>query len=144
MEVVPALLHGLGSELRAAAFESGSVSLAQFRTLIALHHGPRSLNELASFNEVSPPAVSRLISTLVERGWVQRVPDPADRRQVILTLTSAGEESWSALSKRGVEHLAAMLDQLSDEEIAGLEVALVGLARVLAARQAEKSEMKPS
>lgn len=108
--------------------------MAQFRSMALLNQGPRTLNELAAKHEVSAPTMSRLISTLVERGWVQREPDPADRRQVILSLTPTGETIWEGMSQRGVEHLAEVLGVLSGEELTGLEKALGALARVTAAR----------
>jgi DNA-binding MarR family transcriptional regulator len=135
LEVVPALLHSLGSDLRAVGEDSGPVTIQQFRALVALHRGPCSLNELAALHEVSAPAASRLISTLVERGWVRRESHPEDRRQVVLSLTSEGEKMWNLMAQRGTEHLAEMLDELTPEEVDALEQALAGLARVLAARR---------
>ena len=34
---------------------------------------------------------SRLVSTLVDRGWVERTENPANRREVLLRLTAEGE-----------------------------------------------------
>jgi DNA-binding MarR family transcriptional regulator len=135
LEVIPLLLHGLGSELRDIAEAGWPVTLQQYRAMAALHHHACSLNELASRHHVSAPAVSRLVSTLVERGWVQREEDPQDRRQVVLTLTCEGETMWNAMAERSTEHLAAMLDDLSPEEMTAMETVLTGLGRVVAARR---------
>lgn len=138
LSVVPALLHSLGGELRRLGTEQGPVTMAQFRSMALLNQGSRTLNALAAQHEVSAPTMSRLISTLVERGWVQREPDPADRRQVILSLTPTGERIWEGISCRGVEHLAEVLGALTEDELVGLERALGGLSRVVGARHAHK------
>jgi DNA-binding MarR family transcriptional regulator len=142
METIPALLHSIGSEIRSTSGTSGPVTMAQFRSMAALRRGPHTLNELAALHEVSAPTMSRLISTLVERGWVSREPDPQDRRQVILTLTAEGESTWQELLSRGTEHLADLLANLSEDEIASLDAALAALARVAQARRknAESSQ----
>ncbi|MCZ7575056.1 MAG: MarR family transcriptional regulator [Ardenticatenaceae bacterium] len=135
LEVVPRLLHGISAELRCMDAVHRLVTMAQFRTMAALHRGPRSLSELATLHEVSAPTMSRLISTLVERGWVLRERDPGDRRQVILRLTPEGEAVWNTMSERSIKHLAETLAELTPAEQAGLGTALAGVARVVAARR---------
>ncbi len=131
LEVVPGVMHSLGSMLRDMEVGSGPISIQQFRTMAVLRRGSRSLGELATLHEVTPPAVSRLISTLVERGWVQRESDPDDRRLVVLTLTTEGEAVWNTLAQRSATHLASLLSELTAEERQALDSALVGLGRVV-------------
>lgn len=135
LEVVFPLLHSLSGDLRCAKIEEGPVTMAQFRSMGILHKAPRSLNELAALHEVSPPTMSRLTSTLVERGWVRREQDAQDRRQVVLSLTEQGERVLQALRDRSIDHLADILSNLTPEESVALAMALGGLARVAAARR---------
>lgn len=52
--------------------------------------GGSGLQELASGLTVSKQAASRLVDLLVQRDYCKRIPDPADRRRMLLTLTERG------------------------------------------------------
>src|SRR5690348_15951185 len=82
------LMAGVRGELP-QAFHGGET---QFRIVHALFHRQFTLGELADLMQVSAPTVSRMIDTLVERGYVERTPDLADRRKICLGLTAAGHE----------------------------------------------------
>lgn len=67
---------------------------------------------------LSQPGLSRLLERLVARGWVQRHPDPHDRRAVRIHLTELG----TAVQRRvGTEHAQAvaqtMTERLTDDEL---------------------------
>ena len=44
--------------------------------------------------------VSRLVGQLVDRGWVERGTDPADRRVTVLALTPDGADAAASLAER--------------------------------------------
>jgi len=48
------------------------------------------LYQLAGHLHLEKSTVSRLVNTLVERGWVERTINPENRREVLLKLTDAG------------------------------------------------------
>ena len=48
------------------------------------------LYQLAAHLHLEKSTVSRLVNTLVERGWVERTINPENRREVLLKLSSAG------------------------------------------------------
>src|SRR5690242_10917663 len=63
---------------------------AQWMILVHLERQPRmSQNELAQLIEVEPITVGRLVDRLEARGFVERRPDPNDRRIWRLHLTPA-------------------------------------------------------
>src|SRR6476661_3754162 len=73
---------------RRVRFEStDGVAPHQFSVLSRLEQTPRTPGELAEIEKVSAPSMTRTVAGLVERGLIARTDDPADRRQVILTLT---------------------------------------------------------
>jgi DNA-binding MarR family transcriptional regulator len=73
---------------RRVRFESTHVVAPhQFSVLCRLEEAPRTPSELAEIEKVSGPSMTRTVAALVERGLVDRTADPADRRQVILSLT---------------------------------------------------------
>src|ERR1700740_1536400 len=46
--------------------------------------------ELAEYEKVQPPSMTRVIAVLEERGLVRREPHATDRRQVILPVATEG------------------------------------------------------
>ena len=104
-----------------------------------------SLNALADEMTVSPPAVSRIIQILVERGYVERKPDPYSRRSVILRLTEEGEAKDTEIDKNMQVHMQQIFSSIGDEkaeEFYQTALKLVELAEQDIA--AQKKEMKES
>jgi DNA-binding MarR family transcriptional regulator len=90
--------------------------------------GPRP--DLPSELGVTKQAVSLVIDTLVERGYLDRRPDPDDRRRVVLELTPRGHEVADAAG-RGVEAVDRRLEQLvSREQIDAMRAALMALTEI--------------
>ena len=76
---------------RRVRFESTApVAPHQFSVLARLEEQPRTPKELAAIEKVSAPSMTRTVAGLVEGGLVARADDPADGRQVILSLTAEG------------------------------------------------------
>jgi DNA-binding MarR family transcriptional regulator len=91
IEAVPRIMQFL----RAATPHSpeAGLSLQQFRTLGYLLASPgASLSEVANYFGLTPPAASRLVSGLVRRRLVRRLPLPHNRRQVRLSVLPPGEK----------------------------------------------------
>jgi DNA-binding MarR family transcriptional regulator len=63
------------------------------QALLHLTAGPLSLGKLAEAVKVDPPYATLIVDTLEERGFVERRPDPADRRRKLVAVTPAGEEA---------------------------------------------------
>ncbi len=71
-----------------------------------------------------PPNVSRLVDALVERGHVERLPDPADRRSWLLRLTPAGRALATHLFERTVAERRLVFDGFDDDELTAIAAAL--------------------
>ncbi len=79
---------------------------------------------------ITKQAISQLVETLVERGYVVRDADPADRRRVRLQLTARGREALEAIVA-GVDAVDAQLhEQLAADQIVAMRDALLTLARI--------------
>ena len=59
------------------------------RVLASREEGMRP-SVLAEELRIAPRSATEVADALVERGWLQRAPDPTDRRATTLTLTPAG------------------------------------------------------
>ncbi|MBF6467582.1 MarR family transcriptional regulator [Nocardia beijingensis] len=70
--------------------------------------GPASQAELGRRTRIDRSDIVATVNDLAERGFVERSPDPADRRRNIVTLTAAGARHLDDLDER----LTAAQDEL--------------------------------
>jgi DNA-binding MarR family transcriptional regulator len=83
-------------------------------------HGAMRMSKLAALLAVDMSVTSRHVAHAAERGWIDRSPDPADKRSRILHLTPAGLARLDELSRRTTEVLAHRLGDWTDEDIGQL------------------------
>jgi DNA-binding MarR family transcriptional regulator len=89
----------------------------QLAALAALErHQTMTPGELAEYEKVQPPSMTRVIAVLEERNLVRREPHPSDRRQVILTVTAEGRALVNRVRRRREAWLTQRLQELSPEE----------------------------
>lgn len=94
-------IYGLGRRLHAMADETLSehgLGEGEWKVMssLRLKEPPykRSAGQLARRSDLSTGAMTSRLDKLEERGFVRRVPDPDDRRGVLVELTKAGEQAW--------------------------------------------------
>lgn len=98
---------------------------------------PVRLGELHRHVLLSQPALSRLVDRLVERGLVERCPDPADGRGVRLSLTDAGRGRQRDVGRLHARSVArAVTAELGPAE----QRQLAALCRKLAGQPAPRDE----
>jgi DNA-binding MarR family transcriptional regulator len=122
---VSRLARRLKVEQRLGASGSDPVlSDIQLAALSALErHQAMTPGELADYEKVQPPSMTRVIAVLEERNLVQRTAHPTDRRQVILTVTAEGRALVHRVRRRKEAWLAQRLDELSEAEVEVLRAA---------------------
>ncbi len=135
----PSAISTLAGELRLACmrisrrvrFESTHVVAPhQFSVLCRLEEAHRTPSELAEIEKVSGPSMTRTVAALVERGLVERTDDPADRRQVILSLTSDAVTLLKEIRRKRDAWMSVRVGHLAPEEQDILRQASVILTRV--------------
>ncbi|MBO0843121.1 MAG: MarR family transcriptional regulator [Nocardioides sp.] len=84
------------------------------------HHGDMRMSKLAELLSVDISVTSRHVSHVADRGWIERSPDPADKRSRILRLTDSGRQVLDELSAHTTELLAERLGDWSDDEVRDL------------------------
>lgn len=97
------------------------------------NQGTCSVNQLAAATATHQSSVSVVVSRLVSRGYVKRVPSKLDRRSVELSLTPAGRTLLVAAPQATQERLLEALGRLRKSErllLSGLLSKLVELAEV--------------
>ncbi|WP_236067977.1 MarR family winged helix-turn-helix transcriptional regulator [Streptomyces brasiliscabiei] len=83
-------------------------------------HGEMRMSRLAELLAVDMSVTSRHVAHVAERGWIERLPDPVDKRSRILRLTPAGRAVIAELDRRGSRLMADRLSDWSDDEVGQL------------------------
>jgi DNA-binding MarR family transcriptional regulator len=78
--------------------------------------GPKRATDLAAETYLDLSTVSRQIRSLVDRGLVERTPDPEDRRGVVLSVSPSGLAVYQAFRDQRNDELARMLDVWPGED----------------------------
>ncbi len=93
--------------------------------------GPRQ--DLPADLGVTKQAVSQAIDVLVNRGYLNRSPDPADRRRIVVELTERGQQVVNAVL-RGVAAVDVQLaERVPADQIDAMRSALFALAEIKSA-----------
>ena len=124
------LLASTGRDFLQAVDEL-ELSLTQIKSLRALIDAdePLSVKALGDELGLSLPAISRALDGLVQREFVTRAEDPADRRSKRLALTRKGRRTHDQLYALRVAGLREFVEELDPDEREALAAGLVPIAR---------------
>jgi DNA-binding MarR family transcriptional regulator len=81
--------------------------------LVYLTPGPHTVRGLAHILGVSKPVITRALNTLGTLGYLRRVRDEADRRNVFVARTSTGQEFLESF-ERNIEQEGAAQEPARD------------------------------
>jgi DNA-binding MarR family transcriptional regulator len=93
-------------------------------------HGPLRLGDLAAAEGIAPSTLTRLVTVLEDRGYVDRCPVPGDARASTLTIAPAGHEALERIREQSMILLADRLRTLTPEQQAALAAALPALEQL--------------
>lgn len=100
------------------------LTAVQARLLLALQKFPHNNQAFyAERLEVEPITLTRIVDRMEDSGWIERMPDPNDRRARILHLTAKSHEIVNKVRQRVeglVEDMAFGLDAVEREEFTRL------------------------
>lgn len=131
IEMVPYLSRIIAAEAR-QTLEDGWFTLVHLRVLAHIRRSEGcSLGDLAERRGVSLPTMSKMVSSLVEKGLITRDPDPANRRAVIIRITDEGDRLYQEVLLELQQDIAADLVQLTPQQRADIVGGLELLTRVL-------------
>ncbi|MBO2462064.1 MarR family winged helix-turn-helix transcriptional regulator [Actinomadura violacea] len=116
---------------RALASIDDSLTLPQLRTLMVLAgYGPVKMALLAATLGVNPSNAMRMVDRLESVELVDRRTNPANRREVLLSLTDRGCDLVRRVASRRGAEVGALVSRLAEEERAALVSALRSLTAV--------------
>lgn len=103
------------------AFQKMGINRTDGRCLDALSEGPMTATTLAQASGVTANALTTVVDRLADRGLVERVRDPADRRRVVIRLTPLADYVGVQLYGPVVEWLMKNFDQYTMSELELIE-----------------------
>ncbi|MFZ1062878.1 MAG: MarR family transcriptional regulator [Acidimicrobiales bacterium] len=96
---------------------------------------PVRIGVLAHLEGISAASMSKIVDSLVEDRYVERVADPLDGRASVVQLTTEGREIIHAIRTANTEALESALESLSESERSILRRSLPVLEKVAEALQ---------
>lgn len=97
---------------------------------VLLETGSATAGRLSELMGLTTGAVTRVIDRLEQAGYVRRIPDPADRRRVIVEVVGGRVAAVEAALGRVGQRGAAEIGQYTDEELAIIDHFLVRMAAI--------------
>ena len=121
--------------VHAPEFTAVDLTMAQAKLLyVVTATGDLSMSEIAQRLGVTISTASGAVDHLVSIGLLSRVDDPANRRQVLVSVTPFGLETLEQLRELGTRQLRAMLEIVGeDDDLAVIERAMRILSDALEA-----------
>ena len=115
---------------RNAPVTLSSGSITALATVV--NEGPIRVGDLAAWEGVRAPTMTRIVDGLVVDGYAERIPDPGDGRACLVRATPAGVEVLRGARTARSQVLAAGLDRLSGEQRAAVVAALPAIEALYA------------
>lgn len=119
----------------------GGLNLAEGSCLAIIdRHGPLSLSDVASRENLSAPTITKIVTRLEAQGLIERLTDPTDRRVSLVAVSENGAALLERVRSSRTAYLNRKLRSLSEEDLSRILAALP----VLEALATEHSEVDPA
>lgn len=106
-------------------FTSVDLTMAQAKLLyVVMATRELSLSEIAARLRVTPSTASGAVDHLVGLGLLTRADDPANRRQIRVSITPLGIQTIERISELGVRQMSALFSVITDVDLEVVERAI--------------------
>src|SRR5262245_27986480 len=149
----PALDHAIAAfeifeqrlmAVRAPEFTAVDVTMAQAKPLyVVTAPGDLSMSEIAGRLGVTISTASGAVDHLVSLGLLSRVDDPANRRQVRVSVTPLGLATLEQMRELSTRQLRALFDLVGDADLGVIERAIRILSEAVDAAGAPTTRSHP-
>ncbi len=127
-QLLPRIIQGVQLEF----LVKQPITQTQFLVLVAIYSSKRpAMSALAKSMHVSMPTISGLVDRLVKAGYIRRLEDQNDRRQVIVELTRKGELMIQGFQSVISQRWEEVLKPLNSDELASFHQILIKLRQSL-------------
>ena len=131
--------------------EMGNISHGEFVLMFMISHIVEEksvssdelgvkISELSGHLHMSNPAASKMLSSLEDKGLIERKMGKNDRRVVYAALTPPGNELMQQYKKRFLEMSDLIVDRLGEEETKSLIIIINHLCEILEQIKSESSK----
>lgn len=104
------------------------ISMTQLHVMHLLEqHGELPMSRLAEMLDVSMSATTGLVDRVEERGFVERIRVPEDRRVVLARITDPGRQMLDDVEIVRMELIEQVLDELDERQMAGVATAVASI-----------------
>ncbi|HLP70044.1 MAG TPA: MarR family transcriptional regulator [Rhizobium sp.] len=133
LELAEDLRAALGRFVRLVKNEANTPTTSQSETLSLLDRsGPLTVAELANLRNVRHQSMRLVTAQLELDGLVGKLPNPADGRSRLLSITQKGREELSRSRKARTLKIAALIEErLSNQDRQTLQAAILIIERLM-------------
>lgn len=123
----------------------GSLTSAQWRLLVFLkREGQMRQARLAEALDIEPISVSRMIDRMEASGWVERLPDPEDRRARLVRVTPQARDAFAGMGDIADAVYAEALAGFSRSEVEALVSLMNRMVANLSTARESRDEAAPA
>ncbi|MDI6838647.1 MAG: MarR family transcriptional regulator [Rhizobiaceae bacterium] len=133
LELAEDLRATLGRFVRLVKNEANTPTTSQSETLSLLDRsGPLTVAELANLRNVRHQSMRSVTAQLELDGLVGKLPNPADGRSQLLSITQKGREELSRSREARTLKIAALIEErLSNQDKQTLQTAILVIKRLM-------------
>jgi DNA-binding MarR family transcriptional regulator len=107
----------VGVSARSIAAIDESLTIPQFRMLVVLYaFGPLKPSSAAEILHVNPSNATRMVHRLITANLVERRTNPEVRREALIELTEAGEQTVAQVTMQRHRHIADIVERMSERD----------------------------
>jgi len=132
---VPPLWHITRALTHTIAAEEFNITPSKFHTLRRIVEGRQYVSQLAECLHLSRPNISRMVSELVQDGYIERHSDPHDRRNVRLLVTEKGQRLFDILHNRIHAQMAELFSCLTKDELIEVNRGLFNMQKLISIKE---------
>jgi len=104
----------------------------QLMTLHFVKHNDNcKTSDIANFLSVTPPDTTRIVETLVKKGFVERINDEKDRRIIRLRTTRNGKKVIETIRQELTSSFSKILEKMNEQDAKALLKGMKALSDAL-------------
>lgn len=134
-------MHSIWSLMSSARFmvldviyrETNGFDASNGDETLTAHPRGISVSTIAQLAHASMPSISRMLGSFEKLGYIERKPDPDDRRNTLVTLTDEGYRQHACTKDVMDEYTDAIVEDLGVERVCTLTTDIEMLAKSMAA-----------
>ena len=104
---------------------------AQYRLLAILYNIPEeTMTNLGKTMSISKQNMTNLVDSLIKEEFVERLPDPQDRRVIYVKITEAGRKNLREIRKEMRANIQSQIENLEPSDLELLSVSIQNLLTI--------------